>query len=119
MSFSSVALVAARLDGPFRLYARGRLRSTGSPASAVTIIELEPSQSYTFAVPLLLAELRVRRTLAATPTGTRSTHEVAFVGLLGGLFGRLLGRRFQRMLPGVMEQLRQLAEQPCGRTAAA
>lgn len=106
------ALVSAHLDGPFAHNARGRLQSKGSPESAFSIVELDPGRSYTFAVPLLLAELRVRRTLAQTPVGTRYTHEVSFVGPLGRLFGLLLGRQFRALLPGVMEQLRRLAEQP-------
>lgn len=106
------ALSAAELDGPFTRGARGRLRSKGSPESAFMIVELEPGRSYTMAVPLLLAELRVRRALAATPAGARYTHEVSFVGPMGWLFGQLLGRRFRALLPGVMERLRQLAEQP-------
>ena len=106
------ALVAAQLDGPFAHNARGRLHSKSSPESVFTVVELEPGRSYTFAVPLLFAELRVRRTLVPTPAGTRYTHEVSFVGPLSGLFGLLLGRQFQNMLPGVMERLRTLAEQP-------
>lgn len=106
------ALVSARLDGPLAHNARGRLRSKGSPEAAFTIVALEPGRSYTFAVPLLLAELRVRRELAALPGGTRYTHEVAFVGPLGWLFGLLLGRQFRAMLPGVMERLRTLAASP-------
>lgn len=106
------ALVSAHLDAPFGHDVRGRLRSKGSPESVFTIVELEPGRSYTFAVPLLLAELRVRRTLAPAPAGARYTHEVSFVGPLGWLFGLLLGRQFQNMLPGVMERLRTLAEQP-------
>lgn len=105
------ALVAAQLDGPFAHNARGRLQSKGSPESVFTVIELEPGRTYTFAVPLLFAELRVRRALTPTPTGTRYTHEVSLVGPLGWLFGLLLGRQFRAMLPGVMERLRQLAEQ--------
>ena len=106
------ALVSAHLDAAFARNAQGGLRSKGSPESTFMLVELEPGQSYTFAVPLLFAQLRVRRALAPTPAGTRYTHEVSFVGPLGWLFGWLLGRQFQAMLPGVMERLRQLAEQP-------
>lgn len=112
------ALVAARLDGPFALGAQGRLHSKGSPTSTFRIVELEPGRSYTFAVLLPLAELRVRRVLAPAPAGTRYTHTVSFVGPLGWLFGLLLGRQFQTMLPGVMERLRQLAQQSSAQPAA-
>jgi uncharacterized protein YndB with AHSA1/START domain len=113
------ALVSAHLEGPFAHNARGRLQSKGSPESTFRIVELEPGRSYTFAVPLLLAELHVRRALTPTPTGTRYTHEVSFVGPLGWLFGLLLGRQFRAMLPGVMERLRTLAEQPDAMAARA
>lgn len=111
------ALVSARLESPFDHNARGRLRSKGSPEATFTVVELEPGRSYTFATPLPLAELRVRRTLTSTAAGTRYTHEVSFVGPLGGLFGALLGRQFRAMLPTVMEQLRTLAEQPAATPA--
>ncbi|GAB4442114.1 MAG: hypothetical protein OHK0015_40260 [Chloroflexi bacterium OHK40] len=113
------ALCAARLDGPFVYQAQGRLQATGSPESRFTVVELEPGRSYTIAVPLLLAELRVRRALTPMPAGTRYTHEVSFAGSLEGLFGLLLGRRFRAMLPEVMERLRQLVEQPREAPAAA
>lgn len=113
------ALVSARLEGPFAHNAQGRLQSKGSPESVFTVVELEPGRSYTFAVPLLFAELRVRRSLAPTPAGARFTHQVSFVGPLGWLFGLLLGRQFRGMLPEVMQQLRALAEQPRNAPVAA
>jgi hypothetical protein len=51
----------------------------------------------------------VRRRLGGD-VDTAFTHEVSFVGPLSFLFGFLLGRRFRSALPGVMENVRRVAE---------
>jgi hypothetical protein len=61
-------------------------------------------------VGLPLCRLNVHRYLQLQPDGTYFTHEVSFQGLLGWLFGRLLGRQFKTVLPGIMENVKQIAE---------
>lgn len=103
-------LLTATLHGPFADGATGRLRAKGSPPATFTVSALESGRSYTFTTRLPLAALQVTRILTPLSEGTRFTHEVAFTGTLGPLFGALLGRRYRATLPEAMEQLRRIAE---------
>jgi Polyketide cyclase / dehydrase and lipid transport len=104
------ALESASLSGPFALGAQGRLKAKGSPASPFVISQVDPGRSYSFTTGMPLAQLEVRRTLAADGGATSFTHEVTFRGPLGWLWGRVLGPGFRAQLPGAMERIRQIAE---------
>lgn len=101
-------VASAALEGDFNLGAKGNLKPKTGPGSSFTITELTPQQSYTFTTQLPLAKLHVKRSFSADRTAF--THEVSFTGLLAPLFGRLLGKRFQAVLPQVMMNLRELTE---------
>ena len=96
------------LRGEFEPGAKGTLTPKTGPKTSFTITELTPEQSYTFTTDLPLAKLYVRRYF--TSSRTAFTHEVSFAGTLAPLFGFLLGRRFQKVLPQVMVNLRTLAQ---------
>ncbi|MEL6823946.1 MAG: polyketide cyclase, partial [Calditrichota bacterium] len=64
-----------------------------------------------FKTNLPLGALYVKRTLEKTETGTRFTHEVWFGGLTGWLFAKKFGATFREMLPEVMQNLKQAAEE--------
>ncbi|MEO0648502.1 MAG: hypothetical protein AAFZ17_20505 [Cyanobacteria bacterium J06650_10] len=51
-------------------------------------------------------------TTKTTPEPLRFTHEVSFAGPLAFIFSRLLGERFQQVLPSVMQQLKSHIENP-------
>lgn len=105
-------LVSASItDGPFALGVTGTLRPKTGPTSTFVVSEMDPGTSYAFTTRLPLGRLVVRRQLMAEPQGeTRFTHQVAFAGALSGLVGVLLGRRFRSALPGVMNNIRVIAE---------
>lgn len=90
--------------------AKGTLRPKRGPASSFLVSEFEPEEGYAFTTRLPLCELVVRRRLGGDGDSTTFTHEVSFVGPLSFLFGALLGWRFQAALPGVMENVRRIAE---------
>ena len=98
----------ASLQDNFKLGARGSLVPKTGPRSSFTVTELTPQKRYTFVTNLPLCKLHVKRYLSED--GGTFTHEVRFTGLLAPLFGRLLGERFQKVLPEVMENLRERAE---------
>ncbi len=99
---------SATLNSEFKLGAKGTLTPRTGPKTSFTVTELIPEQDYTFTTNLPLAKLHVRRYFSKTRTAF--THEVSFTGTLAPLFGFLLGRRFQKVLPEVMVNLRELAE---------
>jgi Polyketide cyclase / dehydrase and lipid transport len=103
-------LVDADLEGAFVLGAIGRLKPKTGRVAKFEISQFNPGQSYTFALGLPLSSLQVHRYLSDRLDGTYFTHEVSFQGLLGWLFGLLLGRKFQSVLPSVMENVARIAE---------
>jgi Polyketide cyclase / dehydrase and lipid transport len=105
-------LVDSRLESSFALGAIGQLTPKKGQVSTFKISQLNPGESYTFTVGLPLCRLNVHRYLQLQPDGTYFTHEVSFRGLLGWLFGRLLGRQFKAVLPGIMENVKRIAESP-------
>ena len=87
----------SQLEGTFGLNAVGKLTP-------------KTGESYTFTVQLPLCKLNVYRYLRSQSDGTYFTHEVSFQGLLAVVFGSLLGRQFQTVLPSVMENIKRIAE---------
>jgi hypothetical protein len=61
-------------------------------------------------VQLPFCKLNVYRYINSRSNDTSFTHEVSFQGLLAPVFGLLLGRQFQTVLPSVMENIKQIAE---------
>lgn len=88
----------------------GKLTPKKGQVATFKISQLNPKESYTFTVSLPLSRLNIHRYLQVQPDGTYFTHEVSFNGLLGWLFGLLLGRQFKAVLPSIMENVKQIAE---------
>jgi hypothetical protein len=103
-------LIDAELDGAFVLGAIGRLKPKTGRVSKFEISQFNPGKSYTFTLGLPLCSLQIHRYLSDRVDGTYFTHEVSFQGLLGWLFGLLLGRKFQSVLPSVMANVARIAE---------
>jgi hypothetical protein len=103
-------LVDSRLEGMFALGAIGKLMPKKGQVATFRIAQMNPGQSYTFTVALPLCRLNVHRHLQLQADGTYFTHEVSFQGLLAWLFGLLLGKQFKAALPGVMENIKRIAE---------
>ena len=100
----------ARLEGAFALGARGTIIPLSGPSASFEVTAFDPFESYTFETRLPLARLEVKRSFVSE-TPVTIQHEVSFKGLLGGLWGRILGPGFRAALPPTMETLVQLAEQ--------
>jgi hypothetical protein len=99
-----------RLEGLFGLGAVGKLTPKTGQVARFEISQFTLGESYTFTVQLPLCKLNVYRYLHARSNDTSFTHEVSFQGLLAPVFGLLLGRQFQTVLPSVMENIKQIAE---------
>lgn len=98
-------LVSASLTGPFEQGAKGTLKPRGAPVSGFVLSEVTPGRSYTFTTTLPLGKLYVRRYLTDSPT-LAFTHEVRFTGPLAPVFEVVLGARYRKALPEVMQRLR-------------
>jgi Polyketide cyclase / dehydrase and lipid transport len=100
----------SRLEGSFGLGAVGKLTPKTGQVARFEISQFTLGESYTFTVQLPLCKLNVYRYLHNRSNDTYFTHEVSFQGLLSFVFGLLLGRQFQTVLPSVMENIKQIAE---------
>ena len=104
-------LQRASLSEPFRGGARGTLISNQGRETKFIVTEVDEGISYTFKTRLPLGSLHITRSLVARDT-VLFTHEVLFQGLTGGIFARKFGEGFRKMLPEVMEKIKQQAEAP-------
>ena len=102
----------ARMERPFSVGRPGVIVDLQGRESAFRVTECIPNVTYTYRVKLPLAALLITRFLRVSDGRTTFTHEVRFVGVLGGLFAFLLGRGFQKMLPGVVDNVKRLCETP-------
>ncbi len=100
----------SNLDGAFDLGAIGKLKPKSGPTSPFKISQFDAGKSYTLTMKLPLSRLNVYRYLHVQSDGTYFTHEVSFQGFFAFLFGILLGRRFRMKLPGIMENIKRIAE---------
>ena len=101
----------AKLEGPFVLGAKGKLKAKGNQEAEFVITALEPGRSYTFSTILPMnSSLNVQRSLEQTGTQTSFTHLVTFEGPLAAPISNQLGPVYRAALPMVMERIRVLAE---------
>lgn len=100
----------ASLSEPFGLGVKGKLRSLEGRVSKFKIVSYEEGQSYTFKTNLPLGALYVKRFLEKKNDKTVFTHEVWFKGLTGGIFAKNFGPKFRKMLPEVMQKIKETAE---------
>lgn len=105
-------LKEATLEGTFEENARGKLIPDKGPKSKFRIVNYIPGKEYTLKTKIPLGSLNVRRYLKTKDQKTYFTHEVRFRGLFKGLFGLLYGKRYRQMLPSVLSNIQDLAEQP-------
>jgi len=103
-------LKSAKMDGLFKINAKGKITSLENRDSNFKIVEFEDGVSYTFKSQLPLASLYVKRYLKTEQNKTIFTHEVWFSGPLGGLFAKQFGPKFRTMLPEVLNKIKKIAE---------
>ncbi|MFK7972059.1 MAG: SRPBCC family protein [Bacteroidia bacterium] len=102
---------ASLKDGQFRLGAKGHLRPDKGPRARFRISALQEGKSYTLETAIPFGKLIVERSLEVKSGKTFFTHTVRFTGLLKGFFSKKLGARYEKMLPGVMHTIKDIAEQ--------
>lgn len=105
-------LKSATLNGDFIAGSRGKLVPDRGPTAKFRLLEVKPQQHYTFATALPGAKLLIRRQLNDVDGVRHFTHTVWFEGPLARFWYKRMGKRYQALLPGVMEKLRQLCENP-------
>lgn len=104
-------LKEAALYSDFVLGAKGILTPLKGPKLKFYISEITPPTSYTFKTKMPVGWLVIKRTLKAENGNTCFTDDIAFTGLLKSFFGILLGAKFRKVLPEVMNNFKNLAEE--------
>ena len=92
------------------LGAKGIIISLEGRKSKFKVVEYEEGKSYTYKTKLPLGGLYVKRYLKKENGTTTFTHEVWFKGLTAGIFAKTFGKKFRKMLPDVLENIKQIAE---------
>jgi len=101
----------AFMEDAFQLNARGTIVSLEGRKSKFQVVEFTEGKSYTFRTKLPLGSLYVKRYLETTSGKTVFTHEVWFTGITRGIFASAFGKKFRKMLPRVVDHVKNLAEQ--------
>lgn len=105
-----LGLKESYLEGPFAVGTKGKLIPDKGPKSKFQISEIEPLKSYTFKTKIPFGWLIIKRSLDEREGKTFFKHEVKFTGLFKKLFGNKLGKKYRVMLPKVMQEIKQIAE---------
>ncbi len=101
----------ASLEGDFLLQAKGQIISLEGRKSKFKVVSYEEGVSYTLETKLPLSSLFVKRYLSTENEETWITHEVWFKGFTAGIFAKQFGSKFMKLLPGVVQNVKKIAEQ--------
>lgn len=100
----------AYMDEALGLNAKGVIISLEDRKSKFKIIEIVEGKSYTMKTKLPLGSLYVKRYLEEKEGKVIFTHEVWFKGLTKGIFAKAFGGKFRKLLPDVLENIKNIAE---------
>ena len=100
----------ATIYGEFKTGTKGELIPDKGPSARFVITEVYSDSSYVFKTKIPLGWLVIKRFMQDKSGQLYFTHDVKFKGLLSPLWAVLLGKRYRKMLPVVMEEIRKIAE---------
>ena len=100
----------AHIAGKLELKAQGQIISLEGRKSKFTIVAFDEGKSYTLKTKLPLGSLYVKRYLDTKNGQITFTHEVWFKGLTRGIFSKAFGGKFRKMLPEILNNVKEIAE---------
>jgi hypothetical protein len=100
----------AHLNGRFDENAEGVLIPENGRKTVFKVKSCKPNFSFTLLAKLPLAQMYLRRMIGYHNQKTMVTQEIWIEGPLSGFWWRLLGKRYQQMMPQNLERFRALAE---------
>jgi len=101
---------SASLDGSFAVGTTGKIKPKGAPQSKMKLIEVTENQSFTVECRLPLCKMHFVHLMSAHTTGTNLVNQIEFSGLLGPIFGRLIGKGIDKSLPESLKGLKEYVE---------
>ena len=104
--------------GPFAVGSRALVRQPKFPPALWRVTEIEPGRGFTWVS--VAPGLRVvgRHQVEPIAGGSRATLTLELQGVLGGLFGRMTGRRTEQYIAFEAEGLKARSEDPSFRRGA-
>jgi len=101
---------SASLDGSFAVGTTGKIKPKGAPQSKMKLIEVTENQSFTVECRLPLCKMHFVHLMSADTAGTDLVNRIEFSGLLGPIFGRLIGKGIDKSLPESLKGLKEYVE---------
>jgi hypothetical protein len=98
------------ISGEFNTDVQGILVLERGPKTNFEISSCQPNFSYTVKTHLPFAEMYIKRLIGYNNHKTIIKNEVWIEGPLSTFWWRLVGKKYQKMLPQMMEKFRLLAE---------
>lgn len=105
-------LSAASIEGAFAVGAQGAVVNPDGSEAAFTVTALDDGIRYEITLPLPDAAIVIERALSTTVSQTTIRHRVRFTGANATVFAEALAPVFRMALPGVVDAVRRLAEEP-------
>jgi len=105
-----VELVSSSLESDFAVGTIGKLKPKGGPESKILLTEVTDNQSFTVECGLPLCKMHFVHELKPIDTGTEVVNQLNFSGLLGPVFGRLMGKSISKTIPTSLAGLKEFIE---------
>jgi uncharacterized protein YndB with AHSA1/START domain len=105
-------VAAASIEGSFVVGAQGLVVNPDGSEAAFTVTALDDGVRYEITLPLPDAAIVIERSSMTTGTLTTIRHRVQFTGPNAAVFAEALAPGFRTALPGVVDAVRRLAEEP-------
>lgn len=103
-------LLEANLEGTFENGAKGTMQPKTGPQLAFYISDFIPNQSYTINTIMPIGELIIKRSITEINNEIHFTDDIAFKGFFKHIFGFVLGGKFRKVLPEVLNNFKKIAE---------
>lgn len=105
-------LTAASIDGPFVVGTPGAVVNPDGSEATFAVTALDDGVRYEITLPLPDAAIVIERSSTTDDDQTTIQHRVQFTGPNAAVFADALAPGFRMALPGVVDAVRRLAEEP-------
>ncbi len=103
-------LIEAQLDEDFELGAKGTMKPKVGPILKFHISDFTKNEFYTLKVKMPVGNLVIKRSLVESNNSIQFTDDIEFTGFMRYIFGFILGRKFRKVLPDVLNNFKNLTE---------
>ena len=100
----------SKLDGDFQEGSIGQLKAKGSPVLKFEITKIVQNKRFEYQTNVPFGKLVVDHTFEQKDNLVEFKHTVYFTGPLNGIFDFILGRGFRKVLPDVLNNIKNILE---------